>query len=329
MPGSWCVRRWRGSLSTGVAVLSLLLDARASELIWHGPEDCSDSRSTVEEAERLLGRRLAEIDVVDFDVTIEQLQPGRWSLRLAALERKTGEKRERVVEGASCSEVTAAAAVALAMVINAGEANSASVAEPVDAPPSLPQATTARAEPEAAERPRAEPPREKALSGAVSLGVVADWGAMPTVAPGGEVATAVDYGAWRVTALGAILLSPRHDVEAGKGGEFGLSLGALLGCGHWRWGRAEPLLCLGAELGRLSGTGTGVRRAKSGESLWWGPRAELGVLVPLAGRFSLLARAGAVFPQIRKDFTVDDDLLVNRPSAVSGRATLGVELGLD
>jgi hypothetical protein len=161
------------------------------------------------------------------------------------------------------------------------------------------------------------------------VAAAADLGAMPTLSPGAEVGGSLGYGVLRVSALGTILIAPAHQVEAGKGAELTLTLGALLGCGRWVVGPVSPLLCVGVEVGELSGTGTGVRRPRSGGSLWWGPRADVGILLPIAGSFSLLARSGLIFPQIRRDFVVDETVVVNRPAALTGRMTLGLELGLE
>jgi hypothetical protein len=128
------------SVAAGVVLGGITSLARAAEVTWRAPPECSESHGTREEAERLLGRPLRSIDSVDFEVLIEEGPGGPWSLTLVTIERKDGVRRERVLQGASCDEVAAAAAVALAMVIDAGqgktEGETSPAREPVATKPS-------------------------------------------------------------------------------------------------------------------------------------------------------------------------------------------------
>jgi hypothetical protein len=63
-----------------------------------------------------------------------------------------------------------------------------------------------------------------------------------------------------------------------------------------------------------------------GSALWLAPRAELGLGVPMTAQLMLVLRAGAAVPLGRPEF-VADSVPVHRASRVSGRATLGVEVG--
>jgi hypothetical protein len=59
------------------------------------------------------------------------------------------------------------------------------------------------------------------------------------------------------------------------------------------------------------------------------PRADLGLELPLGGDFALYGRLGATVPTVRKEFVVDDETLVHRPAAVTGRLAVGLELRLE
>lgn len=95
--------------------------ARAATVAWSAPPECNDPRPTTEEAERLPGRPLVEVETVDFEVSIARADERDWSATLVTIAQRSHERRERVLRGTSCNEVTAAAAVALAMVVDASE----------------------------------------------------------------------------------------------------------------------------------------------------------------------------------------------------------------
>ncbi len=132
---------------------------------------------------------------------------------------------------------------------------------------------------------------------------------------------ALDYKALRVMALGGVLFSSVEGAS-GEGGDFTLALGALLVCGRRVLGTFAAALCAGAEVGQLTGTGTGISNPRSGSSGWLAPRADLGLELPLGGDFAFYGRLGATVPTVRKEFVVDDETLVHRPAAVTGRLAL-------
>ena len=275
--------------------------ARAATVAWSAPPECNDPRPTTEEAERLLGRPLADVETVDFEVNIARADERDWSATLVTIAQRSHERRERVLRGTSCNEVTAAAAVALAMVVDASEpkphADEATLPEgPSDQP--------VEASPRARQRQQAilPPPLGRRLSGAVSLGLVGDVGSLPSVAPGGEAAATLRYGSWQLTALGNFFVTTEKLVQAQKGAELKLSLAGLLGCGRWSVGPGQALACVGAEAGWLSGTGVGLKSPRTEGGFWWAPRADVGAALPIAGKLSLGARLGLVLPQIRREF---------------------------
>jgi hypothetical protein len=307
--------------------------ARAATVTWSAPPECDDPRQTTEEAERLLGRSLAEIQAVDFEVNVARAGERDWSATLVTISQPSHERRERVLRGTSCNEVTAAAGVALAMVVDASEqkphTEEAPAAEPVNHPEETPPvvgpppAATQRAR---AIPPLAPPPR---LGAAFSVGLVGDVGSLPAVAPGGEGAASLRYGSWQLTALGNFYFPTEKHVLGEKGAELKLSLGGLLGCRRWSLGVGQALACLGAEAGWLSGTGLGLQSPRTEGAFWWAPRADAGAAVPIGGKLSFYARLGLVLPQIRREFVVEDALMVHRAAPISGRAGVGIELSVE
>jgi hypothetical protein len=304
----------------------------AADVRWLAPPDCADARATLEETERLLGRPLAAFEALDFDVRITEID-GKWRLKLGTVERETGDRRERVLEGKSCGEVTSAAAVAMAMVIDSRQASAPEAeAEPTLAEPARAggeaTAPPTPARPEAKEEDALRAPSPvRQLRWSVVLAGLADLGGFPEPGMGAMAAGAATYGALRLMALGSVLVNS-HDQAAGRGADFTLVTGGLLACAQRTLLPALAWVCGGAELGRLSGAGVGVRNSRTGGSLWWGPRADVGASFSLGERLMLLAQVSVIIPQIRPSFELDRDF-VYRPAALTGRLALGLELGLE
>jgi hypothetical protein len=299
----------------------------AAEIAWHAPVECSDSRQSVEEAERLLGRPLASVNRVDFEVVIGRNADQSWSLQLTTVDRQTQERRERLLTAASCNEAISAAAVAMAMVVNASEPEPTPEPTPdqdarVVAPPAAPR----RSQPAVVARPT---PPAKRWSGALSLGLAGDAGSLPGVAPGAELGASLRYGALQLALLGAFYAGAERHVEGDKGAELQLAIAGLLVCGRWSLGATKALVCGGSEAGWLTGTGIGLKDPRSDGFFWWAPRAEFGASWPIGGPLSLLGRAGVALPRVRREFVVDGDLFVHRPSALAARLLLGLELSLE
>ena len=312
------------------AVLLGSTQARAAEIAWHAPAECADPRQTVEEAERLLGRSLAGVQVVDFDVKITNDQEAGWTLTLATVDRRSGERRERTLNGASCSEVTSAAAVALAMVVEASDPspNPDDRVEPVSAPAQVAEPATnkpARVDPSAPLKKSEQPRRQ--LKPTLSLGFVGDAGSLPGAAPGGEIGAGLRNDTWQLAGLGALYVGSDRQAD-GKGADLVLATGGLLGCVRAADGPVRPLLCAGGEAGWLSGTGVGVKNPRTAGTLWAAARVEAGVSVPVGGAFAILARLGAAAPLVRRPFVIDSDVLVHQPKVLAGRLSLGVEFAL-
>ncbi|MEN9581093.1 MAG: hypothetical protein RJA70_4102 [Pseudomonadota bacterium] len=297
----------------------------AAEVRWVAPPGCTDSGVVVEEAERLLGRPLATVEAIDFEVWITD-RDGKWRLQLNTVARATGERAERILDGKSCDEVASAAAVALAMVVNSHEA-----AEPMENEPSTDEPPPGGDPPEGSPQPqpkalRDAPPGQQ-LRGSLALAGVGDLGAFPSLGFGAMAVGAATYGSLRLMAFGEVLVNS-HEQGAGQAADFVLTNGGLLACLQRPLGSATAWLCGGAELGRLSGTGVGIENPQSGGALWWAPRADVGASFPFEGGLSIVSQVGLVAPQIRPTFVLDE-VLVYRPVAISGRLSLGLELSLE
>src|SRR5215471_18766720 len=92
--------------------------ARAANLRWDAPSECPESSAIEAKLEQAIGKPLREVYGVDFEVTIERQQPHKWRLRLQTRARTLeAEARERELFGQSCTEVSEAATLAIAMTV--------------------------------------------------------------------------------------------------------------------------------------------------------------------------------------------------------------------
>jgi len=304
--------------------------ARAADLTVDAPPACVDSATLAQEVGDLIGRPLAEIPDVDFRVRIAETSPQKWRLYLETLDGK-GAARSRVVrgsrelDGTSCSELAAAAPVAIAVSVRsmgASRGEPPPVAVRSVSPSSPPAAITASlraAIATSSPRPVWRP--------SVTLAVTTDTGALPSTTPGLQAEGDLQRGSLRLVLLVTWFTSQDTVGARGVGGTFQLALGGGLGCYAPRWGRWTALACGGAELGRLAGTGLDVARPETGAVLWRAVRAEAGATVAVGANTAILLRAGAAAPLARPGFVLDQSQLIYRPSPVAVRLTAGVELG--
>lgn len=319
---------------TSLSLLSTLVwvaPAHAAGLRFTGPPECSVSDGVREQVRGLTGRALEDVDGVEFELDVARAGDG-WKLVLRT--RRTDEQGPRIRElsGASCGEVTDAAAVAIAMAVNEqalGEAPPSIPEVAAETPSSLPTRTSAR--PSSA-RPAAlvAPERSSvpAFSAAALLHGALDVGALPNPAPGVELGFSVGSSRVQGALVGSAFAPQKARLDNGKGGEFRLLVAGALGCAQRFFGRVRGSGCVGLELGQISGEGVGVQRSQFGTRLWAAFRSEMGVSGAVAPGFSLVARVAALAPLARPEFVVDGAERVHRPSWVAGRALVGMEFQL-
>lgn len=315
-------------------VMGLWRSAAAADVRWNGPAECGDVKDVVRQVEELIGRSLDTVDSVDFEITISKGTGETWQLELRSIERASGEARTRQFSGRTCNEVTDAAAVAISMSVQSQETKPSRSETPNSEQEGAPSAVETRAPPKPAPVPK---PRAREVRGTTSeghhpvirpsaaLSFVGDVGALPNPGAGAELSGSLGYESVRATLLGALFASQSTSASGGVGGEFQLAFGAALLC----FERLPPTLgivgCAGFELGRLDGKGTGATVPHDRSAWWEGVRAEGGVNVPLNDAFSVAIRVGAVVPLSRPEFVVDDTS-VHRPAALTGRASVGMEI---
>jgi hypothetical protein len=329
--------RLRGSKQAALAGLLVVAwlagPLRASELSWEGAPNCADREPLLFELERALGKPLPEAGELTFHVSVES-SGARVRARVRVDDAETGGAGdERVLEAASCSELTDTLAVALSLAI--GRSESAAASAPPLAASAPPPETLERATVAGVDTSDAENAANEAGSGprpsAYAL-VVADVGSLPHPALGAGLGVELSWARLRVQ-LGAAMFLPQR-AEWARGSDVGADLGLTVGIARV----CTPALsspsrsfsipvCGGVELGRMDGVGYGVLAARSREILWIAPRAEVGVAwAPPDTPLRLETSLGASLPLNRDEFIFDGMGTIHRPSRVAGR--LGASLNL-
>jgi hypothetical protein len=309
----------------GACALGAPRSSGAAEVHLRASDGCVELSGIVEQVDELLGRPLASVPGVTFEVAIARLQSGGWRLRLETA--PAGGARE--ISAASCAELADAAAVAIAMTIQSmGAAEGARPAAPPPAPPPRPEVATPAPPPAAGAVARA-PAVEGSVPGlrpAVALGVVGEAGALPLPTVGVELEAALRFRRVRLALAGTVLVPQERHISDG-GGSFDLAAGSVLACLPYDARGFMVRGCAGFELGYLWGEGVGVAQPRLGGTLWEALRGEVGLLLPLGSGLGLVARAGVAAPLARPQFAIDGTVPVHRPSPVTARLIVGVELG--
>ncbi|MEI9950108.1 MAG: hypothetical protein WDO74_14330 [Pseudomonadota bacterium] len=315
-------------IAVGAAMISFGSSLLAAEIRWLGEASCRRELELAAQVESMTERPVSSIEIADFELSVKSRAQDQWSLELTTVRRADGARSTRRIHGASCVEVTDAAAVAIALAVG----------------PAPPQT---KIEPKAAAKPDAQAPSPtttrrspgspSSLEWFAGLAGTLDSSATPSVALGAALHLGLSWlpthesqTRLRFELEGALYAPTQTSSVGGQAGKFQLFYLAPLVCGAKPLGGPTLLACAGYELGQLSGEGVGdaVTSSRPSNTFWSAARAELGVLVPLASGLRIVARAGAAVPLIRREFVLDGPEVVFRPAPVSARVALGIELSL-
>jgi hypothetical protein len=316
----------RGIVSA-IILLAAAGSTRASELTVRAPDGCVDAESLKQEVADLVGRPLAEIPDVDFELAIAPRPPAGWHLKLLAHQRPASaadaSPRVRELDARSCPELAEAAAVAIAVSIRAfADAAVASRREAGTsvAPPSPAPTLIVNAQQPAAVQPSG------AWQPAVHAALGGDIGELPGAGLGVFAGAALSRRWARLD--GTIGWLPSRETAPPLAGRFQLAFGAVDACFAPTWRNRALRACGGAELGAYWAAGVAVRRPGSATTLWRAGRASVGALIGLGGALSLCLEATAVFPFSRPQFVLDGASPVYQSARVAGRLAIGLEIGL-
>ncbi|MFI5307478.1 MAG: hypothetical protein ACHQ53_09010 [Polyangiales bacterium] len=305
------------------------------DLSWRAPDECpsaSDVRARVEE---YAGEPDTSHKPVKADASITRLPDGRYQLALRI--EGADLDAERSLTAGGCDATTQAAALFIALALDPSlaarriradrpEPETRPGASPTPTPPSAAPAV-AKPEPTPLGHHDTVPVAEPRLS--VTLGAVADLGALPDLGGGiaGEIELAL--ARLRLSIGGAFLPEAGRSVPQLPGNlvDVGLAAAIARACVPWRTGRFELGPCLSAEAGSLRGHIHGIALPHSGAALWLALDAGARARFELGEGWAITADAGLSVPHARRAFVVATDggtLTVHTVAPVTFRSGLGL-----
>jgi hypothetical protein len=326
-----CALSFTNGLALGQSVSGL-------DLEWEAPESCPSSTDLRASIRQLLGATPGPYANTNVSVraTASEEGSGRW---LGTLETRSGPNTgKRTLRAESCKAVAGATALIIALMIDPdavvahqaqasqtppAKANS-KIKEPADIPPVLVHNESHRTSPGPIESPRSH--------NYFFLGpeTAIDWGSMPSLsaAVGGHLGMMtrplsfeVDLFEWsqsRATISGT---------KPPVGGRFSYFTASLSACPHLGQGDFQYGLCVDGEYNRMKAEGFGGSVNYGNSFSWFSIGGGALARWRVGQWFSIPIRAGAVIPLAYPVFRlngISDE--VHRPSSVSLRAQLGVDL---
>jgi hypothetical protein len=322
------------------AWLALLLcfgtarSAFAGELRWEPPTLCADQEQLSFQVERALGAALEGATSLVFRVRTERAkdQLRAW-LSIVDTEKKAP-ALERVLLASDCRQLIDGLVVAITLAVGNREEQPAAAEVPaVSAAPQVAEPVApslVAADVEDSPTPAAVDPGQR-HPWAASVWLVGDAGSLPHPGLGAALAVQAGWPELQLRALGSVLFEQQTTTRSGAAGPLGAELqlvsGTLSACAGPAWAGDWLSVCLGPEVGRLSGSGAGVESPKHRGTLWLAPRADLGLSFALPGtRFRAGVMLTAATPLTRDEFVIDGIGTVHRAASLVGRAAVGLEL---
>ena len=324
-----CARGTAEAADTASPLLYDTPDAPELALTWRAPAGCPSPTDVAAQFVRLLGgtARVPSGKHISASAIVRSSSRHRWTLELATVFE--GAVGRRNLPGDSCASVAEAAALLLALMIDPA------ALERVSAPPApaAPE-TSARAAPPAPKMtptlgvsvPAPAPKVSRVFVPFARLfaGVVV--GLLPSPAPAAGLALGV-----RIRRVGLELSlratgQQRSVTSPEASGDFRLLVGGARACRELGGPAVVWRPCLGAELERLSGTGT-IDPVRGGAALMGAGTAGLFVAVPLGSRVAVSVDLEAALRAYHPAFS-DSGTQIFRIPLASGFAALGLVVTL-
>lgn len=316
---------------------------------WEAPSPCPDGAA-------VRARVLSLFVAGDFDdsklnaVGRVQARGAEFKLSLE-LQTSAGKKAKRNLSATTCSALTDAAALVIALAYDPTRVRfkpdeppqavptTPKVVNPPAAPsPTTPPQPTPRPAQRPTRLPRADQSADQGMAKGLGPGVhfALDVGALPGVSPGlvAELTLALD--AFRIAPQFLVFPSSSESLEGGAGAKFSLIGGGILGCrnivpigARTEINAGDPTLlgCIALELGEMRAKGFGLGKVNDTGAFWAAGRAELRFEIALGGPISAGIGAGLLVPFRPQNFVIQrpaPDSIVHAPSSVGGRFDLGI-----
>lgn len=312
----------------GVSLSSVAAVAAGSlpiDLGWEGPESCARSDDIDRDVRRFLGDATISEALPPITARVSVSENPDASFEVRMVTTSGADTSERALHTETCEEARDLVAFLLALLIDPNArppSQPAAVADP--APPKTPPPAPPVRSPAARPSSETKPPPRWLLG----ISASAELGTLPGASVGGELRTGVLVSGWSVEARANAWVPRRAESESvpGAGGEFSLLDASLLGClrgAPWE----GPLLqgCAGPALLFLEGEGYGVQTPDEEDALFAAAAAEAALLVALSSHLSLRSALGVLVPFRRPTFAIHGVGTIHRPSALSARASVGIE----
>jgi hypothetical protein len=316
---------------------SLVAPAFASDLGWSGPADCAQSEQLLFQVEQALGAPLADTGDVHLQVHVARSTPTARALLRIEDEAAEPAVSERSLVAPDCEKLVDTLAVAITLALDAAAPRRV-LPVPASAPAPTTVASARAGAAPASDVVSAEPQSATTARPVVRVvaRVLGDVGSLPSPTFGLGLGARLAWSRLQLELLGT-LWSEQHaslDVSGlpGAGADVALATGTLSLCSTPLGLDGDPLvlaLCLGWEMGRLSGEGTGISRPRQAGGLWLAPAASLGLTWRPAPALGLGAHIGAATPLGRGEFYLDRLGTVHEPASVVARAGLGVDVAFE
>jgi hypothetical protein len=306
--------------------------ALATGLRWHAPPGCPDTETVRAGIERRLGRTWPADDLA-VDATLVASSPGsdtaptRFTLELELRRGATVDRR--TVSGPSCDALATAAALVVALAIDA-----VAVARVVVMPPS-PDATPpwdrSRVPAAIPRPPRIAPPtaRRRFVPGMhlrTQGGI--EYGALPGVGGHAGLAVAIAWPRLRIEMLGQYH-APRRAIRSLGRVDVQMGVVAIDVCARLRAAkRIETPVCAGIEAGAMRGDGADAPSARTSHGAWIAPRFGAGLIGWVRPRIGLALRAEGAIPLQRPRFELrgpPEPIELFAPAPASLRVLAGIE----
>lgn len=316
-------------LAVGLA-LGASLGARAGSaaeplglsLRWSAPADCPDQQTLLARVAELVGERGGAQTHEPLEV-LASVTPrdGGFVAELRTTQR--GAERTRVLEAASCNELTEASAVVIALALSPPD----ETAQPAPLPAPTPAAPRAPVPDEA--QPPDTPVRRSNTRLGTGAGVVTDFGTLAPVAVGFALGIGGRYGRYLEHGLRVSIFPNRSSTVEGhaeQGVNIGLVAAALSLCFEPFTGQLALAGCGELELGMLHVEGFGTPTRYNHDAPWVAPGLGVRVAYPERGPFRVAMTADALFPTEQTKFTITNLGVAHELPVVAGRLGLLAEL---
>jgi len=293
------------------------------DLQWTTLPECPDQGKVFADVERLSHRHIEKVGHPQLGVSgVVDVRDGTWVVELQVSEDGAS-PHARKVEGKSCREVSDAAAVVIALALDAPPEHPATDVIP---PPPKPPAPPAPP-PQRPKLPTPPPPTKHRVGFRLALLAGVDAVALPGFAFGGGLSAALTYVSNRFEARGLFFAPRDEQVSAKSGASVALYTGALRYCRVLVDQSAFDIAtCGGFEGGALDGHGFGFVKNGSGLGRWLAPELSIGGAGHPAKGLAIGLELEGLVPIVRDNFRVDTNLAY-RTAPVDGRLLLSISYG--